>query len=252
MKREPTPVVIAARFRFYGKLRDFLPWRRRGKSFPFTFKGRPAVKDTLEALGVPHPEVDLILANGRSVDFSHRLQGGDRVAVYPPGPFRLRGRFFHLQPPLPKNTGFVIDCHLGKLARRLRLLGFDAVYRRDFSDAEIVETAVREKRIVLTRDVGLLKNKQVGLGYWVRSQHVERQLKEVIARYGLRGRFQPFVRCLECNGRIRPAAKRRIQGRLLPKTRAYFNRFYQCPDCGRVYWRGSHYPGLKQWIRKAG
>ncbi|MCK6619544.1 MAG: Mut7-C ubiquitin/RNAse domain-containing protein [Calditrichaceae bacterium] len=230
-----------ARFRFYEELNDFLPPEKRKIAFDYLFKGRPGVKDAIEALGVPHPEVDMILVNGRPVDFSYLLQDGDRVAVYPvfealdiSGVTRLREK------PL-RNPRFILDVHLGKLARRLRLLGFDARYANHYSDREIIEIAAAEQRIILTRDRGLLKNKQVRRGYWLRSQQPREQLEEVLARFDLASLAQPFTRCLECNSEITAVEKEAIAGQLLPDTRKFYRQFYQCRGCGKIYWQGSHY-----------
>src|SRR5437868_7866953 len=154
-------------FRFYEELNDFLAPALRKCEFPYAFTGTPSVKDAIEAIGVPHTEVDLVLVDGESVDFTRRLTGGERVAVYPVferldiAPVtRLRAR------PL-RRTRFVLDVHLGKLARYLRLLGFDSVYRNDYDDHTIVALAHEEQRIILTRDTGLLKHSAVTHGHWL-------------------------------------------------------------------------------------
>ncbi|MEK7405630.1 MAG: Mut7-C RNAse domain-containing protein, partial [Acidobacteriota bacterium] len=146
-----------AHFRFYGELNDFLSPERRMTAFPHSFELPAPVKDMIEGLGVPHTEVDLILANGESVDFSYVVRDGDRISVYPVFEslditplLRLRER------PL-RQPRFVLDAHLGKLAAYLRMLGFDTLYRNDYQDPELVALAARDKRILLTRDVGLLK-----------------------------------------------------------------------------------------------
>src|SRR5205823_11484961 len=131
-----------AQFRFDEELNDFLAPALRKREFDYSFRGTPAVKDAIEAIGVPHTEVDLVLVDGESVDFTRRLTGGERVAVYPVferldiAPVtRLRAR------PL-RRTRFVLDVHLGKLARNLRLLGFDALYRTDYDDATIIRLSL--------------------------------------------------------------------------------------------------------------
>jgi len=239
-----------ARFRFYEELNDFLPPRRRKREFAYVFRGAPAVKDAIEALGVPHVEVDLILVDDRSVEFSHVLRSGERVAVYPVfesldiAPVtRLRER------PL-RDPRFVCDVHLGKLARRLRVLGFDTLYGDDYDDQTIAAIAAREGRCVLTRDVGLLKRKEIERGYWLRSTEVREQLAEVVARLDLESRIEPFRRCAACNARVEPVDKAEIAHLLEPLTRRHYREFHQCPDCRKIYWQGTHYESLLAEIRR--
>ncbi len=230
--------------RFQGCLNDFLRPVRRKKSFRFPIRDCPAVKDTLEAAGVPHVEIDAIAVNQDYVGFDHRLRSGDVVKVYPAGLFenstshRRRGR--RLQPDLPSPPRFVCDGHLGKLARDLRLLGFDTVYRNVFPDEEIARLASSGRRIVLTRDVGLLKNKKVRHGHWVRATDPPRQRAEIVRLFKLGPQIAPFRRCLVCNGLIRQVTKKDVL-RLLPSmTVFYYQCFHQCRSCRKVYWRGSH------------
>jgi uncharacterized protein with PIN domain len=219
-------------------------------SFPYRFEGTPAVRDLIQAIGVPHSAVDLVLVDGRSVDFSKRLYGGERVAVYPmferldiSPVLRLRAR------PL-REPRFILDVHLGKLARLLRLLGFDSTYGRDWDDAGIIDRALEERRIILTRDVGLLKHTRVTHGHWVRSDDPEVQLPEVVEAFDLAGRADPFSRCLECNGAIRPVGKGALRGRLDTAILERFEKFWQCGDCRRIYWQGTHYCRLLDRVRR--
>lgn len=237
-----------ARFRFYEELNDFLPHARRKISFDHHFEGNPGIKDVIEALGAPHAEVDMILVNGQSVDFEYRLQDGDRVAVYPVFESMDISAVSKVRQAPLRDIKFVLDVHLGKLAKQLRILGFDALYRNDLQDNEIVEIAQKEKRIILTRDIGLLKNKKVTHGYWLRSQQPKRQLREIVSRFDLKNLIQPFTRCLECNGSIRPVEKEAVLRRLAPNTRKYYQDFYQCVECGKIYWEGSHYQKMVSFL----
>ncbi len=230
-----------ARFRFYEELNDFLPPEKRKIAFEYPFKGRPGIKDAIEALGVPHPEVDMILVNGRPVDFSYPLQDGDGVAVYPVFEALDISEVTRLREKPLRNPRFILDVHLGKLARRLRLLGFDARYANYYVDREIIEIAAAEQRIVLTRDRGLLKNRQVTRGYWLRSQQPREQVEEVLARFDLASLVRPFTRCLECNAEIAAVEKEAIAGQLMPNTGKFYRQFYRCQGCGKIYWEGSHY-----------
>ncbi len=257
-----------ATFRFYEELNDFLPAERRKVSFPHAFSGKPSVKDAMESLGVPHTEVDLVIANGNAVSFSYHLKPGDTVSVYPvfesldiSGVTRLRKRPLCPSRGTPRGAvvsaaearplrrpKFILDVHLGKLAKHLRLFGFDSLYRNDYEDRAIVNIAERERRIVLTRDRRLLMNRRLLRGYWIRNTDSQEQLKEVLGRFHLHRLIRSFSRCLECNGSICPIGKGSVQERLLPKTRQYYDRFYHCRKCRRVYWNGSHYQRMRRFI----
>jgi uncharacterized protein with PIN domain len=239
-----------AAFRFYAELNDFLPPSPRSRERLYRFDGKPSVKDAIEAQGVPHTEVDLILANGVAVGFDYPLRSGDRIAVYPvfetldvASLVRLRDR------PL-RDIRFVLDVHLGKLARWLRLAGFDALYRADLEDAEIADLAVREKRVVLTRDVGLLQRKAITHGYWVRADTPDVQIVEVLRRLQLDRSLSPFQRCLDCNGWIERVDKTEVWERLEPKTREFYQVFYRCAHCQKVYWAGSHYSHMLEKLKR--
>lgn len=210
-------------------------------------KGRPAVKDTLEALGVPHVEVAHILVSGRSVGFAYQVFPGERVSVYPHFTRLTRRGLKPLAPADgPRPLKFVADVHLGKLARRLRLWGLDTAYRNDFSDEEIVAVALRERRAVLTRDLNLLKHKALRHGHWVRATDTERQWREVLRRYPRACVGRPFSRCLVCNGRLVKVNKQAVANRLPPMTARTYRCFYNCRSCGRIYWKGSHYAKLRK------
>ena len=132
----------SAEFLFYEELNDFLPGEQRKVSFRHTFCGTPSVKDTVQAIGIPHTAIDLILVDGRSVDFAHRLRGGERVAVYPVFERLDISPVIRLRPKPLRDTRFILDVHLGKLARYLRMLGFDAAYDRDWDDETIINEIV--------------------------------------------------------------------------------------------------------------
>ena len=236
--------------RVYGPLNDFLPAPRRQLPWVRTFADHPSVKDVVEGCGVPHPEIDLILVNGRSVAFDYRVQRGDRVAVFPPFLRLDIGAATRVRPRPREHTRFVADVHLGALARRLRLAGLDTAYRADADDAALADQADREGRILLTRDVGLLMRRSVAHGYFVRETRPHGQLVEVLRRFGPLD-LQPFTRCLRCNDRLRAVPKAAVETALLPGTRQHVGRFAQCRGCGRVYWKGSHWKRLKQAVDTA-
>ena len=236
----------AAEFRFYEELNDFLKPEQRQRTVPYRFDGHPGIKDPIEALGVPHVEVDLIVVNGESVGFDYQLQDGDRVAVYPVFESLDVAPLVKLRDKPLRKIAFVVDVNLGRLARLLRLLGFDALFSNAYADDEIVAIAEAQGRIVLTRDRRLLHAKAVTHGYWVRSVWPRRQVDEVVRRFDLAGQIRPFSRCADCNERIEPVAKEAIADRLEPKTKKYYETFYRCPSCGKVYWEGSHVGKLRE------
>jgi uncharacterized protein with PIN domain len=235
-------------FRFYEELNEFLPEGKRESQIPYSIKGKQSVKDACEALGIPHTEIDLILVNGVSVDFSYKLRNEDSVSVYPVFESLDISSVTHLREKPLRDLKFILDVHLGKLAKHLRLCGFDTIYRKDYDDAEIIRLALSEKRIILTHDLGILKNKLVTHGYWVRSQIPEKQLKEVLIRFDLKNLIRTFTRCIECNGVLLEVPKNEIIERLLPKTRQYYQEYKKCPDCDRIYWEGSHFEKMKKFI----
>jgi uncharacterized protein with PIN domain/sulfur carrier protein ThiS len=240
--------VSRARLRFYAELNDFLPRQRRFRDVERSFAVGTTVKDLIESTGVPHTEVDLILVNGDSVDLSYDVKDGDRISVYPTfESFDISPALRVRSEPL-RVTRFVLDVHLGKLARHLRLLGFDTLYERDRPDRELAEISARENRILLTRDVGLLKRRIVTHGYFVRERDPGAQLREVVARLELARAVRPFTRCLNCNGELEPVDKEEIEDRLEARTRRHFDEFWVCRACKNVYWRGSHYDKLLRLV----
>jgi uncharacterized protein with PIN domain len=230
-----------ATFRFYAELNDFLAPERRAREFACRCARAASAKHMIEALGVPHTEVELVLVNGESVGFERPLREGDRVSVYP------KFEAFDITPLLRvrdralRETRFVADAHLGGLAHLLRMTGFDTLYDNHFHDDEIERIAFEQGRIVLTRDRDLLKRRQVTHGCYVRALRSEQQLREVFDRLDLAGSAQPFTRCLSCNAPLRPVDKAQVASRLPPGVRARHERFAACDGCARVFWEGSHW-----------
>ena len=235
-------------FRFYEELNEFLPLGQRKKPIPYSFNGNPSVKDAIEALGIPHVEVDLILVNSLSVSFSYRILNGDSVSVYPVFESFDISYVSHLREKPLRNLKFLADVHLGKLTRYLRICGFDTYYSKNNSDNEIINIALSDSRVILTRDKELLKNKKVTHGYWIRSQFHNEQLQEVLIRFDLKTQLRPFTRCIECNGILANVSIEDISKHLLPKTRQYYQKFNKCPGCNRIYWEGSHFESMKRNI----
>jgi uncharacterized protein with PIN domain len=217
-------------------------------TFIHVFERPTSVKDMIESLGVPHTEIDLILANGASVDFSYRVQDGDRITVYPVFESFDITPLLRVRPQPLRDVRFVLDTHLGRLAAYLRLLGFDSLYRNDYPDEELAELSSRDRRILLTRDRGLLKRNQVTHGYCLRATDPRQQLAEVVRRFDLARAAQPFSRCLRCNGLLRTVSREAIAGRLPPGAGQQFDRYSVCEACGQPYWPGSHYRRMQRLV----
>jgi uncharacterized protein with PIN domain len=237
-----------ALFRFYAELNDFLPEEKKGKEFIYEFTGKPSVKDAIEALGIPHTEADLILINNQSVSFSSHIYDGDIVSVYPVFESIDIKKITKLRKRPLRETKFILDVNLGKLAAYLRMLGFDTIYDNRYTDQFIIQLAKQGKRIILTKDIGLLKNRKVTHGYWVRSQEPKKQVKEIIDRFNLESNINTFTRCIKCNGIIKQIKKDFIINQIPDNTKKFYHNFYQCTECKKIYWQGSHYDKMKSFI----
>ena len=234
-----------ALFRFYAELNDFLPAPRRQAEFLHAWNGPAAVKDVLESLGIPHPEIDIILVNGRSVGFEYLLAEGDRVSVYPVFEALDITPLVRLRPRPLRVTRFVLDVHLGRLAAYLRMLGFDTLWQREADDAALARCSHDEQRLLLTRDRGLLKRREVTRGYCVRASRPRQQLLEVVAHFDLGGQARPFTRCTQCNGMLAPIARELARVAVPLGVAERSAEFTCCQACGRIYWPGSHYDRMR-------
>jgi hypothetical protein len=243
---------VRAQLRFYEELNDFLPKEKRRREFDCEFLLPGSVKDLIENLNVPHTEVDLILANGASVGFDYLVQHGDRISVYPQFESLDISPLLRLRPRPLREPRFVLDCHLGRLARYLRMLGFDTLYRNDYDDETLLQISLDQRRILLTRDLGLLKRRQLERGYFVRARKSRQQAAEVVHRLQLESAVQPFTRCMSCNGALEKVDKRDIEQRLPLRTRQFFDEFLRCTDCRRIFWKGSHYERMQRLINEVG
>jgi uncharacterized protein with PIN domain len=245
---KPTGAAKRVECRFYAELNDFLPRQHRFATVVRRFDGEASVKDLIESAGVPHTEVDLVIVNGESVDFAYRVRDGDRIAVYPVFEALDIGPIASVRPEPLREPRFFADAHLGRLARHLRLLGFDTAYERDCDDAHLAATAAAEHRIVLTRDAGLLKRNVVTHGLFVRALQPRAQLLEVARRLELLSRFKPFTRCLACNGVLSAVSRDEVAAQVPERAWHSHERFVRCIQCGRVYWAGTHHERLRQLV----
>lgn len=229
-----------------GELEDFVDGAG-GRPIELALSGPRSVKDVVESAGVPHPEIALLLVDGASVGFGHRVTGGETIAAHPPSRAGDIAIPSLVAPPIP-DPSFVCDVHLGRLTRRLRLLGFDTWYRTDADDDELAAVAVDQARILLTRDRGLLMRRVVVHGYCPRSDDADVQAAEVVRRFGLVHAISPLTRCARCNGLVHAVDKREVVDRLPQRTRAEHDRFARCVSCGQVYWPGSHTRSIEGFV----
>lgn len=233
--------MVTVTFRFYEELNDFLPPERRRQDIATACARAATTKHMIEALGVPHTEVELVLVNGESVGFDHILCEGDRVAVYPKfEAFDIAPLLRVREHPL-RVIRFVADAHLGGLAHLLRMAGFDTLYDNFYADPEIERIAAAEGRIVLTRDRELLKRRTITHGCYVRAIKSAGQFREIFERLDLARSARPFTLCLHCNAPLSTIAKAEIEGRVPERVFEHYDRFSTCERCRRVYWEGSHW-----------
>jgi len=240
--------MIAASIRFYAELNTLLKPENRFRTFNIKVASTETLKDTIESLGVPHPLVQLVLVNSHPVYMTNRINLGDHISVFPFFRNMDLTSIVETQSDFPGIPQFAADSHLGKLTSYLRMAGFDTRYQNHWDQYELINYAIKEQRILLTRSCGLLKRKTVQYGYYLFSQDPLIQLQEVFDRYQLNKYQKPFTRCIKCNGQILQVKKNQIEQRLEPKTKQFFNEFWICQQCDQIYWRGSHFSKMANLI----
>lgn len=236
-------------FRCYAELNDFLPPLQKQRSFLHRLKTPVTVAEAIESLGIPLSEVDLVLVNSQPVSRKHRLFENDYVSVYPTFESFDIGSLKSDSRQALRKTTFILDAHLGKLAKYLRMLGFDTLYRNDFGDNEIIDIAAAQDRIILTRDKLLLKSKRVTHGYYVRAIEKHEQLHEVVQKFDLYSQFKSFTRCMTCNSELISKPKNQVVDLLKPEIAIVFHEFYYCSKCQKVFWKGSHFEKMEAFIK---
>lgn len=208
----------------------------------YSLSRRASIKDILEGLGVPHTEIGRIVLADRDQTFEKIAEVGEHFHIHPLSPAMPPTVATVLRPDPLRDCIFLVDINVARLAGLLRMVGFDAeAVGREMSNSATLDRAIDEKRILLTRNRDLLKQRRLVFGHLVRSQDPEEQLKEIINLYSLQEWIRPFSRCIACNGPLAGVDKKTIIDRLLPLTKKYFNRFRQCTCCGKIYWQGSHH-----------
>lgn len=241
-----------SKFTFHGDLNEFLRSDNTGGCLEYPVDRRASIKDAVEAMGPPHTEVGRIIVDGADVDFSHLLRPGQCVRVYPVEPPMDVTEPSLLRPDPLQDLKFAVDVNVGKLAGRLRMLGLDAAYSPEWRDTYIAELAEAEGRVVLSKDLALLKRNKVEYGRAVRAIHPDDQVLEILEFFGIQGPFDPFTRCIHDNTPLQPVDKADIIDRLEPLTKKYFHEFHICPECRRIYWAGSHNERMREWMERMG
>lgn len=238
----------------HGDLPTLLPRALRGKKRIETpMSRRASIKDVIEALDIPHTEVERLLVDGREVAFAHICADEEEIEVFPAtAPVDLFVPTL-LRPRAIPRIAFVVDQNVGRLAPLLRLAGFDALYHHGIADPELAQITQQTRRILLSKDRDLLKRKAIEFGHLVREIFPERQLAEVLAHFGIQAQADPFSRCLRCNdGILEPVAKELILDRLEPLTRQYYDEFFTCTSCHRIFWEGTHLRRMEGMLSRLG
>jgi hypothetical protein len=245
-----TTVSFSISVRCYAELNDRLPTGRRQRPFSQTCPPHARIHDLLRTLDIPQDAVDLVLVNGVSADFLCPLSDGDRVSLFPVFESFDIGPLTKVRNGVLRKPSFILDVHLGKLAHLLRMLGFDALYRNNYTDAVLVALSGREGRTLLSKDRALVADEAVQRGMVIRSQNPHMQLLEVMNRFDLYREAHPFTRCIECNTPLTAVRKDVVEERLPPVVRAQYKEFTRCGECGRVYWKGSHFARMEAYARE--
>ncbi|MFD0023716.1 Mut7-C RNAse domain-containing protein [Streptomyces sp. NPDC058382] len=223
------------------ELRLFVAHERRRGRTAVTTDGSSTLGHVVESLGVPLTEAGQLLVDGRPVPVSHIPAAGEVVDV-------RAVRRPQQVPGAPLR--FLLDVHLGTLARRLRLLGIDAAYAyEDIGDPALATLSAKERRVLLSRDRGLLHRRELWAGAYVYSDRPDEQLRDVLQRFA--PALAPWTRCTACNGRLTAAGKDTVRGRLEDGTQRSYDVFAQCAECDRVYWRGAHHARLEAIVSEA-
>ena len=236
--------------RFYEELNDFLSPDSQKRDIGVSVDKECTVGSLIKSFELSHSQVDLILVNGRAVDFSYTLKENDRVSVYPVfETFDISSITSLRKKPL-RDLKFICDVHLGRLAKYLRMLGFDTWYENKYTDKKILDLSDIQKRIILSKNKKLLKNKNVTRGFLLQSADPHLQLMEIINYFDLKSSAKPMSRCLRCNGIIEKISKKALGHRAKPTVLERYDMFFRCTKCDHIYWKGTHFESMMRWIEK--
>lgn len=237
-----------AKFSFHGALNFFLSRRQKNTTITHQFEWRSSIKDMIESIAPPHTEIELLIVNDKSVNWDYIVQDGDIVHAYPDFEAVDLAEKHRLIPPYQGKPKFILDTHLGRLAAYLRMMGFDTLYENDYEDDVLADISAKENRILLTRDLGVLKRGIVIYGYFVRNTNPRQRLLEISGRYNLAKFIDAFGRCMACNGNLEAVNKETIREKIPQNTFDSFDDFQQCPSCEKIFWKGSHYEKMRVLI----
>jgi len=236
------------RFRFYEELNDYLPPGNRKVWFDFFFIGPVSIKEALQSMKVPEREIDLIQVNQQSQGLDYLLQKGDQISVYPVFELFNVSGVSQLREEALRNPAFICDVHLGKLCKHLRMFGFDSLYSNQYTSEQLISISLQENRILLSRSSRLTHHKDVTRSYRIRSTDPREQIKDLFCKLDLSGLAHPFTRCLVCNSKLVSVEKEKISDRLQPNTEQYYLEFLSCPTCDKIFWEGSHFEKMLEFI----
>lgn len=240
-------IYKTVRIKFHDWLSEFL--RRKTKKYiVHKFIDQTSIKDLIESFNIPHTEVDVIIVNGKSVNFNYLVQNDDRIEVFPESKRYFNFNVYHLKPKLKGRPKFICDVHLGKLFKIMRMSGLDVLYSNNYTDEEIVEISTKDDRIILTRDTGLLKRKNVKYGHFVRGNNPEKQFLDILVSYSLLKYLKPFSLCLNCGTKLKRISKKNVLNQLKDFKFREGIKFYYCKQCNQTLWEGSHFDNMKKRI----
>lgn len=238
------------RFRFYEELNDYLPEELRKGWIESSAEPGTSVGEKIASFGIPLEEIDLVLINQQSESFEYILQEEDRISVYPVFESFDISQVSKLRDKPLREHSFICDVHLGRLCKYLRMLGFDTSYLNNYTPQQIIEISNLEKRVILSKNIQLTRHKEVTRAYWVRSAEPKEQLKDLIFGLDILKLAQPLTRCLNCNSELKIIKKEAIINRLEERTAKYYTEFFRCPLCDQIYWKGSHYESMLEFIHQ--
>lgn len=237
-------------FRIYEELNNYLPAEQQKVWFQVSFAEGATIKDLMQMLGIPAEEIDLVLVDQQSCPLGYLLKGNERISVFPIFERLNIAPVGQLHSKPLRNPRFCCDVHLGKLAKYLRMLGFDTVYT-PFSTAEDLQAqSIREKRILLSRSLRLIHHPAITHAYWVRSSDPDEQIKDLLKKLDLYETASPLTRCLRCNQPLETIEKKDISHQLEPNTKRFYQTFFICPHCTQLYWQGSHFEHMMAFVKQ--
>jgi uncharacterized protein with PIN domain len=242
--------MLDVSIRCYAELNNCLDRARQYMNFPLSIPDGASTSDLITAIGLRPDQIDLILVNGQSAGMNYRLSDKDRIAFYPVFE-RLDISSLEKIHEIPlRRPRFILDVHLGKLARLLRLLGFDALYRNDYTRDELIQKSIDEHRILLSKDEQLLKDELITHANLIRSPDPHRQINDLLQTLDLFSLAAPFTRCTLCNSMLHRIEKESVLFRIPTMTSKICDEYLLCPSCDHIYWKGTHYKRLESLVRE--